>query len=745
VSTNDAWPPTPDESHGFAPGVRQGTAPPQPSALDVCGAMSRELPRPPLRESLSGYANALRRHWLAAMACGLLGAAAAGVPAWFLQSPTYTAVSLVQIAAREPSLVFGRIGRAASEDFSVYKHTQQRLLTSYAFLASVIEDSNLSAPNLLSRRADAAAWLAKKLEVEFPDEGEIMRVSLTATDRKETVSLVDGVVGAFLKQSAAVESAQREECLKSLTRIHAEKQAEMRSKHTALREAIARLGTEDRNTPPAQQFALQRFAELQRELLQQDSALNMLESELKTRKSEMAAPDGPAVSHSEIELLAQTDAAATRWKQEMRRVQEAWDRLQSIATQAVSDRRMEGHVAEVAALQAKLDARMAELRSQAQLGKREAAQSETHKLQFRIQTLREHTARLNEDLNEQRGEVERFGKSSLDTKAFIDVEMMRAEVQELDRVVSRIAEEREQVRVESGAGPRVKIVQPARIVSGGSRKISLLCAAVAAVLGACGGVFLVLRWDGTTQRINLPAEVSSRLGLHVVGTIPALPAGYGRLDPPNACDKLPQTHLDESVDRIVVTLLRRARLGNNRAILVSSAEEGEGADLLATQLAFGLARTGRKTVLVDCDLRQPKLHDQFSLPLSPGASEVLNGQCATMEALQETATRNLWMISAGCRNHGTHGALSRGEAGRFFDDLRGMFDFVVIHAAPILAGAETRFLSQDADGVVLSIVRHVSQTPHVAAARKILNSLGVSALEAVVAGSSEESQYEAIH
>src|SRR5205085_4435697 len=82
----------------------------------------------------------------------------------------------------------------------------------------------------------------------------------------------------------------------------------------------------------------------------------------------------------------------------------------------------------------------------------------------------------------------------------------------------------------------------------------------------------------------------------------------------------------ESVDRSRTLLVHDADVQSTRALTVTSAEAGEGKSTLASHLASSLSRAGRKTLLVDGDLRQPALHQLFEVALQPGFSEVLLGE-----------------------------------------------------------------------------------------------------------------------
>ena len=190
----------------------------------------------------------------------------------------------------------------------------------------------------------------------------------------------------------------------------------------------------------------------------------------------------------------------------------------------------------------------------------------------------------------------------------------------------------------------------------------------------------------------------------------------------------------------MVTLLHRAELEKNRVILVTSATEREVRAGLAAQIALGLTRVGQRTVLVDCDLRQPQLDLAFDLPRAPGIADVFRAEQSTMEVLQQLSVDNLWLLTAGRRDNSSYTALAKGAAGQVFEQLRGIFDFVVVHGSPVLPGADTRLLARHADTVLLSIVRGISRAHDVLAARAVLHALGVRCLEAVIAGGGDVSR-----
>ena len=230
---------------------------------------------------------------------------------------------------------------------------------------------------------------------------------------------------------------------------------------------------------------------------------------------------------------------------------------------------------------------------------------------------------------------------------------------------------------------------------------------------------------------------SSGLGLSVIGSVPAIPAHVlRRLGGTSKRSQTWRLRLTESMDGIAARLLHKAEREQSRVVLVSSAMAGEGKTTLATQLAMSLARHLRRTVLVDFDLRRPGLDGVFGVPSEPGVCEALRGEGDLAGMIQPTGTEHLSVLPAGRCDRQAMAALANGGAGPLFKQLRQQYDFVIIDSSPILPVADTRFVSQHADTVVLSVFRDLSEVPKIQATCEILDAFGVRDLEAVVTGGS---------
>jgi len=179
-------------------------------------------------------------------------------------------------------------------------------------------------------------------------------------------------------------------------------------------------------------------------------------------------------------------------------------------------------------------------------------------------------------------------------------------------------------------------------------------------------------------------------------------------------------------------LLHASRVNSTRAVMITSAMKGEGKTSLAAHLATSLARAGRKTLLIDCDLRRPRLHQLFDVARLPGLCELLRGEAEVNDVIRPTPADDLNMIPAGHCDGIALQAIAQDGFREILTLLKKRYDFIIIDSAPVLPVVDTMLLSQQVDAVLFSIMRDVSRVPHVHAAHERLASLGVKMLGAVV-------------
>jgi len=278
-------------------------------------------------------------------------------------------------------------------------------------------------------------------------------------------------------------------------------------------------------------------------------------------------------------------------------------------------------------------------------------------------------------------------------------------------------------------------LQDAHVIRPDEQKRKLMAAGIGGGGALTLVLFLIAWWESRRQRVNSVDEVIHGLGMKLMGTVPALP--NRRISPTNP-DIRWQNILTESVDTARTMLLHKARSESLQAIMVTSATGGEGKTSLSSHLAASLARAGRKTLLLDADLRNPAIHRLFGLERSPGLADLLRGEVEWAETIQPTAAPGLFLVPAGQCDGLALQALAQDAFRNIVGHLRSEFDFIVVDSAPVLPVADSLLIGQSVDGVIFSILRDVSRLPKVYSAHQRLEMLGVRMLGAVVSGARVE-------
>jgi capsular exopolysaccharide synthesis family protein len=323
------------------------------------------------------------------------------------------------------------------------------------------------------------------------------------------------------------------------------------------------------------------------------------------------------------------------------------------------------------------------------------------------------------------------------TKQGANLEMFDAEIKQQEVIAAELYQQLSSLSIEKDSDPRVTIVQKATEPEGTKPFFRYALTAFAAIAGFFLGSAAVIGVEHQARRVSTTTELGLGMGLRVLGTVPNLSAMSRSR---NGKAAALQGTLAESIDSIRTILLQQSRDDAPRVIMITSAGDREGKTTVSSHLAASLARSGKRTLLIDCDIRSPSTHAMFDLGIEPGLCEVLRGEVAFEEAIQPTAVESLMMIAGGRCDYQCIGALSKGQIKEVLSKAREQFDFIVLDGAPVLVYADTLLVGAHADAAVLSVRRDISQMPKVQEARDRLESVGIRILGVVVNGINESSR-----
>jgi len=162
-----------------------------------------------------------------------------------------------------------------------------------------------------------------------------------------------------------------------------------------------------------------------------------------------------------------------------------------------------------------------------------------------------------------------------------------------------------------------------------------------------------------------------------------------------------------------------------KVILITSAIPGEGKSATALLLATSSVLSGRRTVLVDCDLHHGSLSKQFG-GRGPGLAEVLNGETDIASVTVQDPASGLFVVPAGSHSNNPADLLSSPAMQRLVAQLRAQYDYVVMDASPLLPVIDALALAAIADKVVLIVEWGRTSRTSVSEALKTLRFAGLS-------------------
>jgi capsular exopolysaccharide synthesis family protein len=681
------------------------------------------------------YVHAVRRHWLVSLGIGLLGAAIAGPAVWIIMGTQYTAHSYLKVSISENTVIGNdNMGAMDRDRFEIYKSTQQTLLLTRVVLQSALrkpEVKDIPIIQYQTQYGDAVDWLTKNISVSFPGKAEFMAVSITREDPDEAKTLVQAVVDSYITEVVNADSVRKQHRFSELETICNEKQQEMRTKREELKGLVAKIGASDTEAINTRgKLFLEELGILRNEVARNAFDVAKARGELAAQKSLLDNVDKTDVPEIDVDQLMQADPVAKQLSIEL-----GWKKVDQIQVEratrpGVNNPFATRHNEELRVLQQQFDEQKKKMVAKARQKSRNHIESEILRLKALLEPMESQQRETKEKVVAMTEQAAKIVTST------VDIQMLQADLRFMEQTALNLTSERERLKVEIKSAPRISVWEPAEkplTPSNTGTRTALTFMAIMMSLG-CPAVLIAL-FDTRTRRINTAADVSRGLQLPVIGSMPLVPARVIRqLGSPSPRHRVWHLRLTESIDSIAARLLRKADVEQCRVIMVSSATGGEGKTTLTTQLALSLARTGRRIVLVDFDLRRPAFDEIFGVPLTPGVSESLRHENDLDSLVHQTSTDNLCVVTAGRWDRQALASLSNGGVGSLFKQLREQFDFIVIDTSPILPVADARFVSQFVDTVVLSVFRDVSEAHKIQAACDILAAFGVHSLEAVVTG-----------
>jgi capsular exopolysaccharide synthesis family protein len=309
------------------------------------------------------------------------------------------------------------------------------------------------------------------------------------------------------------------------------------------------------------------------------------------------------------------------------------------------------------------------------------------------------------------------GTTTQQTKDQIEMAVMTSELEANKQLLNTFTQKlRELTLGSSGGTPSdVTVSTYARLPRapvGPARLRTIILAFLLSLIAGIGLAFLLDFLDDTIKSVD---DVDRYIHLPALALIPAGRSEKPRLKGGEAGTPSDTTALAllsdvrspiaESYRHLRTSLLLSSAGTPPRTILVTSSQPSEGKTTTAINTAFMLAQTGAQVLIIDCDLRRPRLHAHFNLPNNRGLTSFLSGESDDLDSLIHSYEKqpNLKLMPSGPVPPNPAELLGSDEMRRLLTTLSEKFTHIIVDSPPAISFTDASILSTFVDGVILVV------------------------------------------
>jgi len=363
------------------------------------------------------------------------------------------------------------------------------------------------------------------------------------------------------------------------------------------------------------------------------------------------------------------------------------------------------------------------------------------KLEMQVRSILTATHLEYQRAKQQEDEIQAVLK--LQTDEVINLDRLRVEYQLLqeahntvNRTYQAIQQRIEEIEISTAAGTEednMFVIAPAKVpvkIAFPKRMQSLL---LACVLGPMLGVILAFFLQYLDTTVKTREEVENVIGLPVMGFVPALReeanggsaavAAGGRAEFDLLAIQRPRSAVAEAFRSLRTALSFSVGAQGIRSFLVTSPSPLEGKSLVSINLAFAFAQTGKRVLLVDSDMRKPRLHKTFSIPPTSGLSNLLAGEgvSSLQAAVHKTEVQNLYVLPSGPRPPNPSELLATERMRNLIQQMEEEFDYVIFDTPPVINVTDSSILMHHVGGGLLVLRSFTTQRGFAQRAAELLS------------------------
>jgi polysaccharide biosynthesis transport protein len=599
--------------------------------------------------------------------------------------PVYESTATIDIDRQMPSGVIGQESmRTMANDADQFLATQAKLIQSDSVLRPVAEQYQLAKVDSEVREANGshpgledAPVLLTKLKVTRPPNTYLLLISYRSTNPHLAADVANAIARSYLEHTYNI----RFKSSASLSAFMEKQLEELKAKMEQSSAALAQFERELNVISPEEKTSI-----LSARLLQLNTEYTNAQADRVRKEAAYRS-----VSSGSLEA-AQVSSQGESLKKLAERLDEEQQKFVEVKAHfGPNHPEYRKAAAQVAELQRQLAAVQENIANRVKVEFHEAANRESMLANAVTETKAEFD-RLN---------ARSFEYQSLKREAEADKSLYEELVRKIKEATINAGFQNSAIRIADLARPANRPVFP-------NIKLNALLALLFSILLA---VSIAIVADILNNAVRDPEQVSRSLSTEVIGSLPAVKEWQGRalsLGSPNTAlvpqDALRNTGL--STFQEAIRTLRNSILLTDfdrriRTLLVTSSGPSEGKSTTAAHLALAHAQQGRRTLLIDGDLRRPSIHRRFEITSTPGLSSVLtSGTPWRSVIIRREGLPTLDILPAGPPSRRA-ADLVGAELNALIESAAAEYDLVVLDSPPLLGFPEPLQMAASVDGVLL--------------------------------------------
>lgn len=707
---------------------------------------------------------ALQRRWLLATVVGLVLAVPAAALVWYLLPPPKHAAYTILRYERDNLPA----AKGPKENAFNFRLEQTALVKSTGLLNKTLKVEGVAALPLIQKEITPVDYLRQNVQVSFPMGPQFIKLALSGDDERSVITLVNAVKTIYMEELKSQENDQRVKTLERLREMLDEYNGRIDTKRKTLEKLEATFAVDPTEEAKIQ---LQFFQELRGSLIEVQKEMFFLRVEFGSQLPPELASIPPELVFClmpQPDLTSRLSQIALLHDDKHQVVMRGYMLPQVVLDRDMIDKALDNHPALVD-LKQSMDA-WAKHKSLLEQGSEKFKEADTsHKWylekwqskreELRPQITQDLRTQLQEAVLKQAAPIrEKFNLFKAKQAALEQLlagqeleinkgklnnhgaRKLQDEIGPILSFIKTVNEEIHKLEVQNKYQSEITEWQEVTLTQGEAGLKHIMTSAGSG-LGVLGLVLLGFAFVEYRQRkVYSTSQVVHGLGMRLIGTVPdySQQSRFRLLGMRIAQNPHWERMFTDSIDAARTMIYHAALKKGIKVVAITSAVPGEGKTSVATHLAASLGRAGHKTLLIDGDLRKPTLHKLFDLDPAPGLGDLLTGDCDLSTALRDEVSENLSIITSGRGDRSSVQALLKGGLVRILDQVRAEYEFIIIDSSPVLPTPDALTIASNADAVIFSILREVSQISRVYTAFHRVALTGAAIIGTIVSGTHDD-------